>query len=210
MLPSSLWSPATLAIQKASTEDFVQTPLMCSLVRVITGTHVQRYIIKSCYSSFHAMCKGQWAVIKVRPALDTTVSQYRTLPKMSGGGNNFPVSLENKACHFMQTVSFQKNRADISSKLSPKETIRIHHECPCRIWKSHPRGRNFNQGRGLPRFSCIIYTYFFYLILHSYLASTVFAMDQSNSVIKRLWIITRLKTTIREITTSTLQFYCRC
>ena len=25
------------------------------------------------------------------------------------------------------------------------------HECPCRIGKSHPRGRNFIQGRGLPR-----------------------------------------------------------
>ena len=25
--------------------------------------------------------------------------------------------------------------------------IRIHHECSCRIWKSHLRGRNFNQGR---------------------------------------------------------------
>ena len=28
--------------------------------------------------------------------------------------------------------------------------ITIHHECPCRIEISHPRGRNFNQGRGLP------------------------------------------------------------
>ena len=31
-----------------------------------------------------------------------------------------------------------------------KRTITIHHECPCRIEISHPRGRNFNQGRGLP------------------------------------------------------------
>ena len=29
-------------------------------------------------------------------------------------------------------------------------TITIHHECPCRIEISHPRCRNFNQGRGLP------------------------------------------------------------
>ena len=29
--------------------------------------------------------------------------------------------------------------------------ITIHHECPCRIGKSHPRGRNFYQGRGFPR-----------------------------------------------------------
>ena len=28
--------------------------------------------------------------------------------------------------------------------------ITIHHECPCRIEISHPRGWNFNQGRGLP------------------------------------------------------------
>ena len=28
--------------------------------------------------------------------------------------------------------------------------ITIHYECPCRIGKSHPRGRNFYQGRGLP------------------------------------------------------------
>ena len=31
-----------------------------------------------------------------------------------------------------------------------REIITIHHECPCRIEISHPRGRNFNQGRGLP------------------------------------------------------------
>ena len=29
-------------------------------------------------------------------------------------------------------------------------SMRIHHECPCRIVKSHPRGRTFNQERGLP------------------------------------------------------------
>ena len=28
--------------------------------------------------------------------------------------------------------------------------ITIHHELPCRIEISHPRGRKFNQGRGLP------------------------------------------------------------
>ena len=27
--------------------------------------------------------------------------------------------------------------------------ITIRHECPCRIEISHPRGQNFNQGRGL-------------------------------------------------------------
>ena len=32
---------------------------------------------------------------------------------------------------------------------TPK-TITIHHERPCRIEISHPRGRKFNQGRGLP------------------------------------------------------------
>ena len=30
------------------------------------------------------------------------------------------------------------------------QIIPIHHECPCRIWKSHPRNGNFNQSRGLP------------------------------------------------------------
>ena len=29
------------------------------------------------------------------------------------------------------------------------ENITTHHECPCRIEISNPRGRNFNQGRGL-------------------------------------------------------------
>ena len=28
--------------------------------------------------------------------------------------------------------------------------ITIHHECPCRIEISHPRGGNLNQGRDLP------------------------------------------------------------
>ena len=32
---------------------------------------------------------------------------------------------------------------------SHQENIRIHHECPCRIRKSHPRGRTSNQGWGL-------------------------------------------------------------
>ena len=36
------------------------------------------------------------------------------------------------------------------SKQSYQENITIHHECPCRIEISHPRGRNFNLGRGLP------------------------------------------------------------
>ena len=31
------------------------------------------------------------------------------------------------------------------------KNITIHHERPCRIEISHPRGRKFNQGRGLPR-----------------------------------------------------------
>ena len=34
--------------------------------------------------------------------------------------------------------------------LAHKKTITIHHERPCRIEISHPRGRKFNQGRGLP------------------------------------------------------------
>ena len=31
-----------------------------------------------------------------------------------------------------------------------EKNIGSHHECPCRIEKSHPRGRNLNNGRGLP------------------------------------------------------------
>ena len=31
-----------------------------------------------------------------------------------------------------------------------QKIIRIHRECPCKIGKSHPGGRNFEQGRGLP------------------------------------------------------------
>ena len=34
--------------------------------------------------------------------------------------------------------------------VSLSKIITIHHECPCRIEISHPSGRNFNQGRGLP------------------------------------------------------------
>ena len=30
------------------------------------------------------------------------------------------------------------------------QTIKIHHECPCRTKISPPRGRNFNQGKSLP------------------------------------------------------------
>ena len=33
--------------------------------------------------------------------------------------------------------------------LKRQTVITIHHECPCRIGKSHPRGWNFYQGRGL-------------------------------------------------------------
>ena len=29
--------------------------------------------------------------------------------------------------------------------------LTIHHECPCRIEISHPRGQKLNQGGGLPR-----------------------------------------------------------
>ena len=35
------------------------------------------------------------------------------------------------------------------------EIIRIHHECTCRIGKSHPRDRNFNWVRGLPSKSLV-------------------------------------------------------
>ena len=38
-----------------------------------------------------------------------------------------------------------------ASKCWIKEIITIHHECPCRIEISHPRGQNFNQGLGKPR-----------------------------------------------------------
>ena len=46
-------------------------------------------------------------------------------------------------------------RINVLLQLSNKATacgkiITIHHECPCMIEISHPRGRNFNQGRGLP------------------------------------------------------------
>ena len=53
---------------------------------------------------------------------------------------------------------FIASRTDVSISVGCNEimkdgiakNIRIHHECSCRIGKSHPRGRNFNQGRGLP------------------------------------------------------------
>ena len=34
--------------------------------------------------------------------------------------------------------------------VSSMKIITIHHERPCRIEISHPRGQKFNQGRGLP------------------------------------------------------------
>ena len=37
-----------------------------------------------------------------------------------------------------------------SSGNSSSKIITIHHGRPCRIEISHPRGRKFNQGRGLP------------------------------------------------------------
>ena len=45
---------------------------------------------------------------------------------------------------------FQYNQCMEPSSDSLGKIITIHHECPCRIEISHPRGRNFNQGRGLP------------------------------------------------------------
>ena len=38
-----------------------------------------------------------------------------------------------------------------------RETITIHHECPCRIEISHTRGRNLIQGRGLPLFEDFLF-----------------------------------------------------
>ena len=45
-------------------------------------------------------------------------------------------------------MSFNPRIENLFSRLCPCKTI--HHECLCRIEISHPRGRNFNQGRGLP------------------------------------------------------------
>ena len=39
---------------------------------------------------------------------------------------------------------------DFTGVLPLLQIITIHHELPCRIEISHPRGRKFNQGRGLP------------------------------------------------------------
>ena len=61
----------------------------------------------------------------------------------------------------LKKTKFYSKRKDFAQKwskffpfrvdpFSQMRTMRIHHECPCRIGKSHPRGRNFNQGRGLP------------------------------------------------------------
>ena len=36
-------------------------------------------------------------------------------------------------------------------EISVLEIITVHHEFPCRIGTSHPTGRNFYQGRGLPK-----------------------------------------------------------
>ena len=50
-----------------------------------------------------------------------------------------PITLEIKIRH----------ATDCTMKVGLSESIRIHHEFLCRIEKSHPRGRNFNLGRGL-------------------------------------------------------------
>ena len=45
---------------------------------------------------------------------------------------------------------FRKKKFWLKRFISLENIITIHHDCPCRVEISHPRGRNFNQGRGLP------------------------------------------------------------
>ena len=54
--------------------------------------------------------------------------------------------------HLDQGLQLLPTEYMFPSNKMKNQIVRIHHECPCRIWKSHLRGRNFsvNQGRGLP------------------------------------------------------------
>ena len=43
---------------------------------------------------------------------------------------------------------------------SREGNITVHHECSCRIMKSHPRGMNFYQGRGLLAYDGLFFSHF--------------------------------------------------
>ena len=49
----------------------------------------------------------------------------------------------------VKKIDARKGLAQVIS-FCEQNPITIHHECPCRIEISYPRGWNFNQGRGLP------------------------------------------------------------
>ena len=50
----------------------------------------------------------------------------------------------------MERILFSSTMNKNMLDFSQDQNIRIYHECPCRIEISHPRGQNFNNGRGLP------------------------------------------------------------
>ena len=50
----------------------------------------------------------------------------------------------------LNTLANTRRQNDHKTRSLRKWNITIHHERPCRIEISHPRGRKFNQGRGLP------------------------------------------------------------
>ena len=51
---------------------------------------------------------------------------------------------------FVHLVPVRTEVSGEKIKVSQRWTIAYHHECPCRIEISHPRGQNFIQGQGLP------------------------------------------------------------
>ena len=59
-----------------------------------------------------------------------------------------------RASHSAQYCRYQTYSDALKNSFFPRTipqwNITINHECPCRIEISHPRGLNFNQGRGLP------------------------------------------------------------
>ena len=80
--------------------------------------------------------------------------------------NRVPICIHtymiNAQTKIINKYTFQKNNSLVYWTLdrvwlfNPCEIITIDHECPCRIAISHPRGRNFNQGRGLPSLSSLV------------------------------------------------------
>ena len=78
--------------------------------------------------------------------IDTVLQAVGAINTLSNGSNTQIILF-----FLMKTHDVSSHLKDLSTFFFRREdgNITIHPECPCRIKISHPRGRNFNQGRGL-------------------------------------------------------------